>query len=93
MNLVCDGLNLLQTPTHITDMCMMNKKGEVRWIVKGSQAKRTMYMYMIYAKSTLYGVWHDAESLKERRLEIDEHIGTIKRFIKERGNSLEVYKV
>jgi hypothetical protein len=37
MNLHCNNVCLIQTPTQITDMCMVQTDGTVAWELKGKK--------------------------------------------------------
>lgn len=61
-------IDLFQTPTHITYMCLMGTDGP-KVKVTGAAAKRAMYCYIEYLKGTLNGVVKatDMADYNERR--------------------------
>jgi len=52
MNLSCviDGyeVDLYQTPTHMSDMCMAQDDGSTPWELTGDKAKGAMFRYLCY---------------------------------------------
>jgi len=69
MNLHCDKMNLWQTPTHITDMCMsMDDNGNPDGGMEGVRKR-----YLTWVRSRLNGVWHNREDLEIEKMIVDEH--------------------
>jgi hypothetical protein len=46
MNLNCNTVCLRQTPTHVTDMCMVQADGTVAWELTGKKAKHALWIYI-----------------------------------------------
>ena len=65
MNLHCKQMDLWQTPTHITYMCISNNNGG--W-------KGIKYRYTQWVESHSNGCWENIEQLEEMRRGIKEHI-------------------
>ena len=63
MNLHCNKVDLWQTPTHISYMCTMNEEG-ARYEVTGKEAKRALFSYIEWVKSTLNGVYSTPEEIQ-----------------------------
>lgn len=93
MNLMCDELELYQTPTHITYMCLVNKSGLVRPKVTGNKAKRALQMYLRWVQSTIDGVWEDAGALQSARDALDDHVAEVEDTIIGKGKDLVVYYI
>ncbi len=75
MNLTCEGVELWQTPTHITWMCLSYDpvSGEPDG---GHDAVRRRYI--LWVESSLNGTWHDADDLSWQRDRVKEHVKMIK---------------
>ncbi len=87
MNLVAfvgkEEVNLYQTPTHITYMCLMNKDGLIEHELTGDEAKRALFLYLEWVKSTNNGVWEDEEALESARQRLGFHVSSIMEIINE----------
>lgn len=69
MNLHCKELDLWQTPTHITYMCMsLDKKGNPDG---GMEGVRKRYLYWV--RSHTNGVWKVPEQYEEMKSNVKEH--------------------
>lgn len=77
MNLSCSEVELWQTPTHITHMCLMEASGTVAFEVKGKRAVRALYMYMEWVRSHCDGVWSDEQLYKQRVESVNKHIAQV----------------
>lgn len=75
MNLTCEGVDLWQTPTHITWMCLSYDplSGEPDG---GHEAVRRRYI--LWVESTLNGTWKDLDDLKWQRSRVADHIKQVK---------------
>lgn len=72
MNLHCQEVELWQTPTHITKMCIetVTEDGKIiedNW-------KSILHKYTLWAQSTLDGVYSTEEEAKEAHEHLEEHI-------------------
>ena len=67
------AIDLWQTPTHITHMCLMSDTS-IEAEVTGKKAVRAMRCYMEWVRSTLNGVWDDPELLKSAQERVTEHL-------------------
>ena len=81
MNLYCDGLDLWQTPTYITNMCCMTEDG-VMHTLTGVQAIRALNCYMEWVSSYINGVWKDEESCNRMRENVKAECEKVKDYIK-----------
>ena len=91
MNLHCNNVELWQTPTYITYMCMALKDG-YSFEFKGVNARRALYAYMQWAMSRFDSFCGTDEELKvhnANRKYAVEHCDTVREAIKSRG--LRVY--
>lgn len=69
MNLHCDEMDLWQTPTYITDMCMsFDNNGDPDGGMDGVRKR-----YLIWVRSRLNGVWRDNEEYEIEKMNVDEH--------------------
>ena len=57
-------LDVWQTPTYITEMCLMNKDGYMRFEVYGKAALRALHMYRTWV-GTMPGSKEHIERVKE----------------------------
>ena len=46
VNLHCNVIELRQTPTQITDMCMVQADGTIPWELTGKKAKHALWIYI-----------------------------------------------
>jgi len=82
MNLHCKQLELWQTPTHITYMCVMQDDGKISSNLKGKKARRALYMYRQWVRSCINGVWDDEEERKSHEEFLNNHVKRINDVIK-----------
>ena len=66
-----------QTPTHITNMCLMTHAG-FDWSVTGNNAKRAVRCYMQWVASLKNGSYSSREEHYELTKPINDHIEVIK---------------
>ena len=67
---------LWQTPTHITYMCLMGEDGKYG-SKSGSEARRALYMYCEWVRSTLNGSWESDGAYKAAAASVNEHVAYI----------------
>ena len=74
LHLKVDGSNidLWQTPTYITNMCLVSSKG-VENEVAGKKAIRAMNAYLEWVKQTVSGTYNSLEEANEYREVVNEH--------------------
>ncbi len=69
-------LDLWQTPTQITTMCLATKDG-VAYELKGSKAKRALHCYRAWVQGSLYGSYKTMGECNEKGRVIEAHLKTI----------------
>lgn len=69
-------IDVYQTPTHITYMCLMTDIGR-KFEMKGKEAKRAVNCYIEYVGSLKNGMYHSEEEMKEYCDPINNHIRTV----------------
>ena len=70
-------IELWQTPTSITYMCMMDTDG-VHSEFTGAKAKRALRCYLEWVMSTLNGVWDDPKAYERAKATTMAHAKEIK---------------
>lgn len=66
-------VNLYQTPTHITDMCMTNDRGVVQEQVKGGKAIGVLHRYRHWRLEQLRSNWyHKTITTQEYLTQVNE---------------------
>ncbi len=75
MNLHCNKLDLWQTPTHITYMCMMTHEG-VYSELNGNDAIRALRIYMQWVSSFIPMICtqDDKKRIEELQQRVDSHL-------------------
>jgi hypothetical protein len=73
MNLHCEQMDLWQTPTYITYMCISNNNGG--W-------KGIKHRYSLWVKHHSNGVWEDAEDHNYMLERIKDHLDKLNSFKK-----------
>lgn len=87
-----EDMHLFQTPTYITEMCLMDTNG-LKWEMKGAKAKRALRAYCTwYAQKYNDGVYASKEEADEARATVMEHTDYIRECI-DSGKSLRVYQL
>ena len=76
MNLVCDEIELRQTPTYITYMCYSN--GDGGW-------EGILYRYKEWVKSFTNGRWPSRSELEEVRGWMNDHLSDLDEAAKKHG--------
>jgi hypothetical protein len=80
MNLHCNKIDLWQTPTHITYMCLVPEDPVL-----------ALKMYTIWVESTTSGVWESSDALMLARDNVHSHIDEVNKIINNPPEDLEVY--
>ena len=75
MNLTCRGIELWQTPTYITWMCL-SYDPETGQPDGGHEGVRRRYI--MWVESSTDGVWKDANAFELQRRAVEEHIHIVK---------------
>ena len=84
MNLQCNLVYLRQTPTEITNMCLVQPSGDIPWEVTGNKARHALQIYIQWLKGTLNGAFEDVEEHNYLCKCVDEEIVTIKKVLNKR---------
>lgn len=94
MNLNCTAggecIELWQTPSRITYMCVVQNDGSVPYRLVGKKAKHALYIYMQWVKYSTNGVWKSDVELKEAQDNVKEHLAYLQDGIS-RSKRIEVY--
>jgi len=78
MNLYCNKLDLWQTPTDITMMCLTQPNGTIAQEVKGKAAIRALMIYRTWISLRDNGVvFNNLEDLEPLKLGIHNHLEEI----------------
>ena len=81
LNLRCDQVELLQTPTWITEICYSNSDGGWAGI---------LFRYEKWVSSSLDGVWKNKEDYDHTYKFVSEHIKSLRDAVK-KNKSLKFY--
>jgi hypothetical protein len=58
LNLHCSECDLWQTPTYVTEMCMVQNDGTIPGELTGAKARHALYIYTMWVNdSASGGVW------------------------------------
>lgn len=90
MNLHCNMIELWQTPTYITYMCMTFDDGEPKTRVNGNQAKEALQRYIHWIKRPLGGAWNVRE-VRSHNDAVRFHLEEIQKVGTENSYKLAVY--
>lgn len=99
MNLHWDKLELCQTPTWVTNMCMIDSnEPDKRFLVRtGIEARRALYCYLIWCSSTgpkIASTDEEYRQMSEFRDAYEEHRRDVLRMIEVTPiDDLEVYSM
>ena len=89
MNLSCEvggvEVPLQQTPTSVTNMCMVQPDGEVAWELTGQKARHAMFIYIEWLWGTLNGPYADSAEANIRRNAIESQVEALKKQMKKRS--------
>ena len=92
MNLHCNRIELQQTPTHITYMCMVQPNGQISPVVTGQKAKHALQIYIQWLQGKTDGIFHSTEDLERVRKFMNEEIESIEILLKSSSKKeLKVY--
>ncbi len=84
-------LELFQTPTQITEMCMCTEDGVV-FELNGKKAKRAIECYVAYVKGSLNGAYKSLEDVSDAQTLVKKHINYIRESIAV-GKKISVYQM
>ena len=77
MNLHCctksGQIELWQTPTCVTYMCLVDSEGAIRNEVRGKEARRALQIYLRWVDNFTNGAWENQEDLDDARERVREH--------------------
>ena len=90
MNLHCNRMELRQTPTYITYMCMVQPDGSIPDEVAGLKAKHSLQIYSQWIMSSLSGPWYNVEDFNAASGWLSEELLSIQKVLKSR-KKLVVY--
>lgn len=83
MNLHCTGVELRQTPTQVTYMCLVQPDGKIACELKGKKALHAMQIYKEWVKYCRNGVvFNDPQDLIELLVIDKEHLVAVEKAIK-----------
>lgn len=85
-----ETIDLWQTPTSITRMCLMSSKG-IRVTAKGKAARRALRIYLEWVRGTLDGAWTSTEALEDMKESVQWHTEYVSRYLD--NPDLEVYEL
>lgn len=75
MNLCTDKLELWQTPTWITHMCLYTINEEGKQVIDNWRATR--FRYAEWVKKSLNGVWDDDADRKQQAALVKDHLDAL----------------
>ena len=91
MNLHCNQIELRQTPTTITYMCMVQRDGTIEGQVTGNKAKQALQIYIQWVRGSLSGrVWTDKDDYEAAKQSVDEEVARVNKVLKSK-TKLKVY--
>ena len=67
-------VELWQTPTYITYMCLMDADGKCSTKTELLEAKRAIYCYLTWINSTTNGVWASSQEHEAARANVNRHV-------------------
>jgi DUF1680 family protein len=93
MNLHCDQIELQQTPTYITYMCMVDSDGEVQGELTGKNARRALEIYCFWRLYQGQVAFNQDNGNKDFLDRAREEVKTIKEMFKQETSlkALRVY--
>lgn len=90
MNLHCDVIELWQTPTQITFMCMVQPDGAVPFELKGKKAKHALEIYKQWVRFFTNGkTWKNDISMEQADESVKSHLREIEEATK--NKRIKVY--
>ena len=75
MNLVADKIELWQTPTWVTYMCLYTENAE--GVRREDEWPAVRYRYARWVESRMNGVWDDVTAHEEMRRRVREHLAEL----------------
>ena len=78
MNLNCNLVDLLQTPTSVTKMCVATPDGYTMEDLTGYEAQRALQAYISWVQGRLDGLWNSTEELEAEEVFVKEHVDKVK---------------
>ena len=90
MNLHCNLIDLQQTPTQITNMCLVQPDGTISWEVTGKKARHALWIYIQWLYGTLNGMYENVGDAEFARENVEKQVAAIKKVMKTK--SLRVSK-
>ena|ERR1017187_10425465 len=97
MNLHCESdkikVELTQTPTQITNMCVVQPDGTLLVELTGKKAKHALRIYIEWVAGSLNGLYQtekEIDEYNERSFSLNKHIHEINKVINSK-KKLEVY--
>lgn len=94
MNLNCRGFDLQQTPTLITNMCMVQPDGTAPWSLKGKKAIHALRIYSRWLLTHIPSCTGNASEEEERdhvQRWVHKHIEELDTFIEKNKRNIEVF--
>lgn len=83
-------MELRQTPTHITYMCMIQPDGSIPGEVSGVKAKHALQIYAQWSKGRLNDIFTSTEDFENATSYLNEELKLIQEILKSR-KKLVVY--
>lgn len=71
------NIELWQTPTYITYMCLMDSDGKYSTKTELEEAKRAIHCYLTWVESTTNGVWDNHQDYLYARKQMNDHVKEI----------------
>lgn len=75
------ALEVYQTPTFVTEMCMVSNNGKIEFEKKGIKAIHAIHIYLQWVNSLSNGTYSSSELATEARNRVVYHINYIKKSI------------
>ena len=89
INLTCKEVELWQTPTWVTDMCVSvsrppTKKPDGRWRFASSDGgwRGVLFRYTCWVKARTEGAWANREDLEGMRDAVNRHLAELAKAVK-----------
>jgi hypothetical protein len=92
LNLTVDNkpVDLWQTPTEVTYMCLITDNGEFNWELTGNKARAAIARYIAWARSRSDGVYKNRKDADDKRRLVKEHTDRIEATIS-KARQIKVY--
>ena len=72
-----EELFLMQTPSYVTDMCVVDSEGTLRNDLTGKEAKRALHIYVQWVQSQYQGPYKSQEEADDDYQDYKEHLSSI----------------